>query len=96
MFASPKKKIELTKFKNKIMKQLTLIAAVEELSLLPVDASLQIYWEPKTGFVYILDTKEKAGVPASATLITSGKPDRFFDLLHQLFTHHSFHKDDQE
>ena len=78
------------------MKQLTLIAAVEELSLLPVDASLQIYWEPKTGFVYILDTKEKAGVPASATLITSGKPDRFFDLLHQLFTHHSFHKDDQE
>ena len=68
------------------MKQLTLIDAVEELSLLPANASLQIYWEPQTGFVYILDTKEKAGVPASATLIANGNPDRFFDLLHQLLT----------
>ena len=56
------------------MKQLTLIGAVEELSLLPVDASVQIYWEPQTGFMYILDTKEKAGVPASAKLIASGNP----------------------
>jgi len=76
------------------MKQMSLIKAINYIASIPGNESIRVYWEPPTGYIYIVEEESPAGVPDTASLISAGDPQKFFNLLHQLLTHHVFHRDD--
>lgn len=77
------------------MKIYSLYAGIETLAKMSNGKCVVVFWEPPTGQLYVCDCGEdEENAPDTSVRICAGQPMKFFNLLHQLLTHHVFHRDD--